>query len=453
MQMFKNISLVFVSNIFSLLSSIILSFAVPLVLSVEGFGYYRLYVFYLSYIGFLHFGFTDALYLKYGGIDPDKVDLKEYKSEHRAFLKYQSLVMFVVLAIAIVLNDRIVLILALTIIPTNTASCHRLFLQATGQFYIYSAFTVANTIINLGFISVLLILQISDPIYYILAVFSTSLFMCLLYEINFLRYTAGVKKSLKKINVISYNSIGIFILLGNLAVMFIFSIGRWIVQFFMGIEEFAVYSFADSMTNMIMFVVNAVGLIFYNYISKNENENMLSLIKDILVIIGVIAGAAYFILEFIVTKFLPNYVSSLDIISITFLSLPYLMVINVIIINIYKARREERKFFRVVIFSLSISVFLCVGVYYTFHSMTAIAISTLIIYITWYVYSTCKEFNYLKISRKEMIYLLFHAALFLLCGCLPFWYMSLVVYLIVIIIASFFLYKKNIFLVISMFSK
>lgn len=66
-QVVKNISYSFGANIISLGVSVLMVMFVPKLLPVEDYGKWQLFLFYFSYLGFLHFGWEDGIYLRYAG--------------------------------------------------------------------------------------------------------------------------------------------------------------------------------------------------------------------------------------------------------------------------------------------------------------------------------------------------------------------------------------------------
>ena len=64
----KKIGFVAFSNIIKLISSILIAFVIPNLLGLTNYGYYKVFVLYLTYIGLFHFGFIDGIYLKFGGL-------------------------------------------------------------------------------------------------------------------------------------------------------------------------------------------------------------------------------------------------------------------------------------------------------------------------------------------------------------------------------------------------
>ena len=64
----KSISYTFISNAISILVSLVVVLILPKILEVEEYGYFQLFIFYASFVGFLHFGWSDGLYLRNGGL-------------------------------------------------------------------------------------------------------------------------------------------------------------------------------------------------------------------------------------------------------------------------------------------------------------------------------------------------------------------------------------------------
>ena len=65
----KNMFFSIFSNALNLVVTAATSLLIPLLLgsSVVQYGYYQLYLFYIAYVGFFHFGLCDGVLLKEGG--------------------------------------------------------------------------------------------------------------------------------------------------------------------------------------------------------------------------------------------------------------------------------------------------------------------------------------------------------------------------------------------------
>ncbi|MGC3014424.1 hypothetical protein ACPTH2_14975, partial [Enterococcus faecium] len=70
----KNLYYTVAANFATLGISVLLNLFVPKLLGVTEYSYWQLYVFYSSYVGFLHFGWIDGIYLKIGGEEYDRLD-------------------------------------------------------------------------------------------------------------------------------------------------------------------------------------------------------------------------------------------------------------------------------------------------------------------------------------------------------------------------------------------
>ena len=62
------IAYTFFANIINAVVMAFATFFLPNKMGVAEYGYIQLYLFYTNYTGFLHLGWADGIYLKYGGI-------------------------------------------------------------------------------------------------------------------------------------------------------------------------------------------------------------------------------------------------------------------------------------------------------------------------------------------------------------------------------------------------
>ncbi|MCK4240570.1 MAG: hypothetical protein KAX30_03035, partial [Candidatus Atribacteria bacterium] len=55
------------SNLIRLIVGIVSGLLIPKFLGIENYAIYKTFGLYVGYVGILHFGFVDGLYIKYGG--------------------------------------------------------------------------------------------------------------------------------------------------------------------------------------------------------------------------------------------------------------------------------------------------------------------------------------------------------------------------------------------------
>ena len=73
------------SNILKLLTGVLVGFLLPKIIGITDYGYYKTFTLYASYVGLLHFGFADGIYLKYGGKNYEELDKSSFRF-YTAFL-------------------------------------------------------------------------------------------------------------------------------------------------------------------------------------------------------------------------------------------------------------------------------------------------------------------------------------------------------------------------------
>ncbi|MDK0800195.1 capsular biosynthesis protein [Clostridium perfringens] len=444
MSLKSNILRIFSANFLTMISGIIIGFVVPAVLSVDSYAYLKTYTFYLSYIGLLHFGFIDGMYIKYGGKELEFLDKREFKLEHRIFIIMQSIITIFFIMLALYKNDIIIFLFALSIVPINTVSFYKLFYQSIGEFKKYANISYVYTLIYL-ITNVLLAIVFRSKNYigYCITSILANGIVFLYLEYKFVREFTKIKVKYDR-KVWNNIKVGFFILLGNLSVVMFYAIDRWFIKLFYTVNDFAYYSFAISMLNIINVLVGAISVTFYNYLAKDENEEKVKKLKRYFIILGAFASLGYFALAGIVSIILKKYMLSLNIIAISFAAYPYMIVINALYVNLYKARKNEKKYLKVVLLMVIISTIYNTIAMLLSKNSVAIAIATTLSFITWYIYSS-RDFKYLKSTKNEIIYLVINLIVFLLSSNLLNWFLGGITYLVIFLISTWVIFKNDVY--------
>lgn len=63
----KGILIVLCANLINMFISLVTNFILPRYLSIEAYATIKTFQLYVSYIGLFHLGYSDGLYLRYGG--------------------------------------------------------------------------------------------------------------------------------------------------------------------------------------------------------------------------------------------------------------------------------------------------------------------------------------------------------------------------------------------------
>jgi len=201
-------------------------------------------------------------------------------------------------------------------------------------------------------------------------------------------------------------------MLGNLSLKMFYSIDRWFVKFSFASSDFAFYSFAMSMMGMINLFIGSVTTVFYPYLSRENNKNILKKLKIYFIMIGSISSGGYFVFSIIVNLFISKYIPSLNVISIIFAGFPALIVLKALYVNLYKAQKKDRLYLKTVIKMLMISASLNLIAVFLFGNNVSVAIATTISFYIWYWFSSY-HFKGLSIQFDEIIYLFMFIILFI----------------------------------------
>lgn len=451
MTLKKSIIKVFTTNILQLVSNLVVGFVVPAILSLNSYSNLKTYTLYLSYVGLLHFGFVDGLFIRYGGKKRSNIDLETLKGEHNFLCLMEMLVSLVFIIISFINKDIVIFLFGITILPYMVQSFHKYIFQATGEFDDYSLimniYTVTYALIN---IVLAFVFRSSNYILYCSATLIANVLSFAFFEFSFYKKTYSIKSKYSK-DILLTMKTGLFIMVGNLAVMGLFGLDKWFIKLFFSQKSFAYYSFAVSMLNIVNILVNAISITFYNFLFRNNNQEKINQLKENLLVLGCFSSTAYFPIAMIVNIFLFKYNPSLNIISTSFSIFPYMITLNALYVNLYKVNKDEKKYLKVVVEMLIVSIiYNLVAVFLS--SMVGVALATLLTLITWYVYSSFDLENVI-IDTKMFIYPIVLSAVFLVAARFDNVYIGLVSYFVLFVVLTLLFYRSVLKSLLGMFLK
>ena len=120
----SNASYAVASNLIQLIISTLVILVLPRLIGVEEYGFWQLYLFYVSYVGFAHLGWIDGIYLKYGGKEYSELGVSNFYSQFILYAIFQGLIslgLFILIPFISSGSDKdfILLTLYITIFLTN----------------------------------------------------------------------------------------------------------------------------------------------------------------------------------------------------------------------------------------------------------------------------------------------------------------------------------------------
>lgn len=443
MHMKKDVIKVFSSNFINLFIGLIMSFLVPNFLSLDQYAFLKTFTLYVSYVGILHFGFNDGIYIKYGGKLQEKIDREKLKGEHKFLFLFQLAVTIIICLIGFLIHDMILVVFSICILPVNLQNLFRFLYQAIGEFNIYSKIMIIPSILLLIInLFNIYILKINNSWPFILGNIIVYYLVFVILELHFLKNNKNIEAKIDFHEIKQHFKIGFVIMIANLSVLFFYSIDRWFIKFSLSLEEFAIYSFAISMLNIANTLISSITLTLYPYLARKQDEETIYKIKTYFILLGTLACGAYFGFDFIVSNFLKKYIDSLNIISILFAAYPAIIVINALYINLYKVRKLEKKYALTIFKMLIVSIVLnCLALFIN-KSSISIAAATTVSFFVWYFYSN-KDFNEIKIGTLEVVYLFISTITFLFINYKFNWLIGFILYYLIIVLLNFLFYKNE----------
>ncbi|MGV3026954.1 hypothetical protein ACED96_14660 [Clostridium thermobutyricum] len=442
MDIKKIIKIVFV-DFTSVILGILNGFIIPKFLSIESYVYLKTFILYIGYSGMIHLGFSDGIYILLGGKNINEIK----KSKINGYLNSMLKIIIVILLLLLIVNnvlikDKIINYFIIYTIPFQVTLFFSLIYRATNQLNKYTKIRIIINIIQLISTLSVIFLNKNADIYITIQILGYYFLAAgCIYILKRENLHSEVIKNTEILNLIK---IGSLVMLANTTNNLIISLDRWVVKLNFSDIEFAFYSFGSSLLSLFITLIGSISIVFYPYLSKNKGIINKVLIRRYIFITASFAPAGYFIMEFIINKFLHNYIDSLDIVGILILIIPFMSVINIVYSNLYKSLGKEKEYFITSAKVLGISLVLNILAINLSNDVNFIAIATLVTLIIWYFYSA-KHFNEFKFNIKELIFIIIYLiGYFWVKNLKLFELIKSIIFIIIIILSVIVLFKKDI---------
>lgn len=368
MSFIKSMSYTLSSNLISLIISTLVVLIIPKLIGVEEYGYWQLYIFYSSYVGFLHFGWNDGIYLRFGGEEYKNLDKKLFYSQFIELLVSQVFIGIIIWVGSIIFvadfnRGFILQMVAIAMVLVNTRLMFFYILEATNRIKEYARLTMLDRIVYILLIMTFLLFGIRD---FKLMVFADlvgkfiSLFFAALScrDIVFNRintFYLTISETIENINV------GIKLMFANIASMLIIGIVRFGIERAWDVATFGKVSLTLSISNMMMIFINAVGIIMFPVLRRTNQEKLASIystMRDFLMVLLLGILIVYYPLKTVMVAWLPQYAESLLYMALVFPMFIYEGKMALLINTYLKTLRKEKIMLRINLISMLISLFM-----------------------------------------------------------------------------------------------
>lgn len=362
----SNIKYSVLAHALVMIAGIIKALVVPGVLSVEGYAYWQIFSFYLSYIGFFYLGFNDGILLSYGGYSYDALPFKRLR---RAMQMYIVMLFgfFLVLwsaagGIGDVQRVFIMKMLAVNVVLGGMNGVLIYVFLLTNQIRRYSIFSsIEQGVVLLG-VGLLFITKFES---YRVLVYATVVsrvcvvgVMMWMQKEFFIGEYASFQEGFEEFtkNVKS----GIFLMLAQVMGMLLTGLGRIFVEYFGNIDEYAYYAFGMSVVSVVMVFVSAVSTVAYPTLCRVQTKRLpyyfdrLCVYTTLFSFLGVLA---YFPAYWMVAHFFENYTPLLSYLYLFFCMLIWQAKMSILTNCYFRVLRKEK---RMSVINVWGTVFFCV---------------------------------------------------------------------------------------------
>lgn len=416
----KGILIILVTNIINMVFSLITNFVLPHYLSYETYALIKTFQLYVSYSGIFHLGYSDGMYLHYGGTELEHVDKNKLSLSLSTMRIFQFCVAIVVCVISLLFNNWLLVIFSIDIFGYNLIGYFKNMFQAVGEFKHYAKITNTVAILNFALNMMLVgLLKLDNPYHYVICYTIVDMIAWTLLEIKICRLL-NIKPRifmLDRKELVWNIKDGILLLFGNLTSILITSMDRWFTKFLLTAIDFAQYSFAVSVENFLNVAITPITITLYNYLCKNPDIKLIHNLKNKIILFSSSLVSSYFFLKFILEVYLNKYLDSVIVIALLFASQMFYIIIKSIYVNLYKARMKQKKYFAEVLIVIIVGFLFNAGLFTVVRIKESFAIGTMLSAIVWFI--ICQiDFRELRLKLRELIYQIIVLIIFLTCAIL-----------------------------------
>jgi O-antigen/teichoic acid export membrane protein len=389
----KSIRNVLSSNILLILIGIIQTFILPSILGPLEYGYWSLYLLYVSYAGFLIFGFCDGFYLKYGGEKYEKIDKKLFSSYHWILVAYLLALLLVwILALNLLMPRGKRYLIFIFVGIGGVLACYRSYFvllnQATARFDIYAKGNVIEKILIL-ITAIFCTFLTNVSSYYIMAASIIGTLVTVLYFIYFSRDIVFSKPLVNKsvcLSAVDNIRIGFTLTLSGVGGMLMTGFGRFIVEKNLGIIELGYYSLMFSVSALFTQLIYAFSTVFFPIFRRLKEERAKSLLEDLdqlIINLGGIILILYYPARYFLEIIFPQYNPSMNPMLFLFPIILCQSRMTLVYNTLYKVLRFEKQLFKNVFVALIMCVIITLLLFNINKSKESVAFATYLAFLFW----------------------------------------------------------------------
>lgn len=422
-----NMLKVIFSNLTLLLTGVVTSFVLPKILSVEGYGYYKIFNLYLTYVILLQFGIVEGIYIEYGGKKLSDIEQEEFSGYLKTLFVIQvALAGVIIVFSSFFLQSHLQFIgiaLAVNVVIINLTNLYQYLSQAIEHFTELSVRNVIKSILMLVAVLIVYLMyrrfSYADyKLYVILLIaINATLLMWYLKTYKVISFGKGKIRLLKAMELIR---IGFPLCMANIISSLILTLDRQVVSIFFSTTDYAIYSFAYSLLTLASTVVTSIAVVVFSMFKQVDEIILIDNYQKNIDLVSVLVcgmGTIYFPLNIFIRNYLPAYEGSLDIFRIIIPGLMISSSISIVMHNYYKVLNYNFVFLKKSVIILFVSFIANMIAFYLMGTMSSISYTSVLITVVWYVFTEKLLKEKYDISTKgNLLYLIIITIMFYTCS-------------------------------------
>ena len=381
----ENITYTFTANILTMLISVIMTLILPKFLGVIDYSYYQLYIFFISYVGFFHFGWIDGIYLKIGGMEYNNLEKSNYVTQFWLLNIFEIVIAVIVsiFALYFIKNiDKSFILISTGICGVITIlRTYLLFiLQSTNRIKEYAKYTRLDRFVYFVLVILFLFLGLNNyKIIIYIDIFSklVALILCINNTKDIVFGKLNISKNMF-FEIFDNISIGIKLMLANIASTLIIGVVRFGIQKNWDIETFGKISLTLNISNLLMTFINAVAVIMFPLLRREEESNLpkiYTILRNTLMIFLYMMLIFYYPIKLILSAWLPQYADSLRYMALLFPICIYESKMSMLVNTYLKSFRKEKSMLIINVISLIFSLILTIFSVFILNNLTLAILS------------------------------------------------------------------------------
>lgn len=306
----------------SLLTSVIVSFILPKYISIADFGYWQYFLLLASYVGVLHFGFGDGLYLKLGGQYWNYINRGEWMPKMMlGFLIQFCLSLFLaIVSLLLFSNDSIYRAIFIWISAyLSIENCYKIMTMAmmsTDQMqYVSKTVIIDKVLMSLAIVALIVFggANASTVIAsYVVA--HTVVFFMVWFKTKPYEFICDVFTKYVFMTTLTICGIGIVLMLSNIMSILLVGACRFAVEHYWDIETFSKFSFSITIASFFLVFISQIGYVLFPVLKRMNDEKQKLLFERLdflLTLLPIMSYLFFFVMYCFVKCWLPKYCESL----------------------------------------------------------------------------------------------------------------------------------------------